>query len=47
MNFAVAVLAQVVEYANQRNISTGEEDNEDKLVCLLTDVEKAINKYLN
>lgn len=46
MNFAVAVIAQVTEYANQRDMSIGEKDNEDKLVCLV-DVEKAINKYLN
>lgn len=39
MNFAVAVLAQVAEYANQEN------NEENKWVCL-NDVERAINKCL-
>ena len=43
MNFAVAVLAQVKEYANQENRLNCEEN---KLVYL-NDVEKAINKCLN
>lgn len=42
MNFAVAVLAQVAEYANQEN-RINCEGNE--LVCL-DDVERAINKHL-
>lgn len=43
MNFAVAVLAQVAEYANQGNRLNCEGN---KLMCL-DDVEKAINKCLN
>ena len=39
MNFAVAVLAQVAEYANQEN-------NEENKWVRLNDVERAINKYL-
>lgn len=42
MNFAVAVLAQVAEYANQENRINSEGN---KLVCL-DDVERAINKHL-
>lgn len=42
MNFAVAVLAQVAEYANQENRINCEGN---KLVCL-DDVERAINKHL-
>lgn len=43
MNFAVAVMAQVAEYAYQENRLNCEEN---KLICL-DDVEKAINKCLN
>lgn len=43
MNFSVAVLAQVAEYANQGNRLNCEGN---KLMCL-DDVEKAINKCLN
>lgn len=39
MNFAVAVLAQVAEYANQEN-------NEENKWVHLNDVERAINKHL-
>lgn len=39
MNFAVAVLAQVAEYANQEN-------NEENKWVRLNDVERAINKCL-
>ena len=43
MNFAVAVMAQVAEYAYQENRLNCEGN---KLMCL-DDVEKAINKCLN
>ena len=43
MNFVVAVLAQVAEYANQENRLNCKKN---KLICL-DDVEKAINKCLN
>lgn len=39
MNFAVAILAQVAEYANQEN-------NEENKWVRLNDVERAINKCL-
>jgi len=47
MNFAVAVLAQVTECANQETKLIREEDNEENKLVRLVDVERAINKYLN
>ena len=46
MNFAVAVLAQVAEYANQENGLIYKENNEENKWVRLNDVEQAINKYL-
>lgn len=45
INFAVAVLAEVVEYAKDSPFNEG--DKEVDSFVRLSDVENAINKYLN
>ena len=47
MNFAVAVLAEVGECAKQEDAPIYEGDKEVDMWVLLSDVEDAINKYLN
>lgn len=46
-NFAVAVLAEVVECAKQEDSPLYEGDKEVDSFVRLSDVENAINKYLN
>lgn len=46
-NFAVAVLAEVVECAKQKDAPIYEGDKEVDMWVRLSDVEDAINKYLN
>ena len=47
MNFAVAVLAEVVECAKQEDSPIYEGDKEVDSFVRLSDVENSINKYLN
>ena len=47
MNFAVAVLAEVGERAKQEDAPIYEGDKEGDQWVRLSDVEEAINKYLN
>lgn len=47
MNFAVAVLAEVAEYAKQEDSPLYKGDEEIDSFVRLSDVNKAINKYLN
>lgn len=47
MNYSVAVLAEVAEYAKQEDAPIYEGDKEVDMWVRLSDVEKAINKHLN
>ena len=47
MNYSVAVLAEVAEYAKQEDSPIYEGDKEVDMWVRLSDVEKAINKHLN
>ena len=47
MNFAVAVLAEVGEFAKQEDAPIYEGDKEVDMWVRLSDVEDAINKHLN
>lgn len=46
-NFAVAVLAEVTEYAKQEDSPLYEGDKEIDSFVRFSDVERAVNKYLN